>query len=104
MADSIKYNFTEMRAAADSIRSIAQQYEKAAVDFKAEFTNAITPWEGESRIRIQQFATGAFMEYAEVHVPQRLKVLADLLDANAEQMEKTDRQIADSIPSSLYEG
>jgi hypothetical protein len=41
------------------------------------------------------------MQYINETVPNLIKGLAELLNANADQMEKADQQIADNIPQSL---
>ena len=41
------------------------------------------------------------MEYTRDTIPQLLKALAELLEANADQMESADHQIAENIPTSL---
>ena len=47
------------------------------------------------------FITGPVNEYMGTTVPGIVTALAELLKANADQMEQADQQIADNIPASL---
>ena len=100
MAD-IVFRYPEMRQAVTDIQAIAERYKTAAMTLEGDFTAAISGWEGESRDAMQKFISGPVMEYTRDTVPQLLEALAELLAANADQMESADRQIAESIPTSL---
>ena len=100
MAD-IVFKYPEMREAVESIRDIASRYRNIASNLEGEFISAISAWEGESKDRMQQFISGPVMEYTRDTIPQLLEALAELLAANADQMESADRQIAENIPTSL---
>ena len=98
MAD-IVFRYVEMRQAASDIRAIAARYKSVATTFESDFIGAISGWEGESKDALQKFISGSVMEYTRDTIPQLLEALAELLDANATQMENADRQIAENIPS-----
>lgn len=100
MAD-IVFRYGEMRNAVENIRSISSQYKATASTFQNDFTGAVSTWEGESGEKMKAFINGPVMEYIGTSVPQLLDALAELLAANADQMEKADQQIAENIPSSL---
>lgn len=100
MAD-IVFRYPEMRKAASDIRGIAARYQNAARTFEKDFTTAISSWEGESKQAMQRFISGPVMDYTRDTVPQLLEILAELLAANADQMENADHQIAEIIPTSL---
>lgn len=100
MAD-IVFKYPEMRQAVESIKGIAARYKNTASAFEGDFIAAISEWEGESKDKMQQFISGPVMEYTRDTIPQLLEALSELLAANADQMESADRQIAESIPSSL---
>ena len=100
MAD-IVFKYPEMRQAVEDIKAIAARYKSAASTFESDFIAAINGWEGESRDKMQQFISGPVMEYISDSVPQLLEALAELLSANADQMESADHQIAENIPTSL---
>lgn len=100
MAD-IVFRYTEMRQAATDIKAIATRYQTAASTLETDFIAAIKGWEGESKDAIQKFVSGPVMEYTRDTIPQLLKALAELLEANADQMESADHQIAENIPTSL---
>ena len=98
MADTIKFDYSKMTAAAADIRAVAGQYANAAKTFQTDFATAIAGWEGDSKDKMQKFISGTVKEYTENTVPQLLNALADLLDANAQQMKNADAQIAANIP------
>lgn len=100
MAD-IVFKYVEMRQAVQSIKEISNQYKTAATNFENDFISAISGWEGESKTKMQQFVSGPVMEYTRDTIPQLLNALAELLAANADQMESADRQIAENIPTTL---
>ena len=82
MAD-IVFKFDEMRTAVTQITDIASRYKAASDKFQADF------------------AEGPVNEYMGTTVPGIVTALAELLKANADQMEQADQQIADNIPASL---
>ena len=100
MAD-IVFRYQEMRQAVADIQGIAARYKAAATTFEGDFISSISEWEGECKDAIQKFISGPVMEYTRDTVPQLLEALAELLAANADQMESADHQIAESIPKSL---
>ena len=100
MAD-IVFRYQEMRKAASDIAALVDRYKTAANTLESDFISAISEWEGDSKDAMQKFISGPVMEYTRDTVPQLIQALADLLSANADQMESADRQIADNIPTSL---
>ena len=100
MAD-IVFKYPEMRQAVEDIKGIAANYKNTASTFESDFLSAIKDWEGESKDKMQQFISGPVMEYIRDTIPQLLEALAELLAANADQMENADHQIAENIPTSL---
>ena len=97
MAD-IVFKYPEMREAATAIQGIATRYKAAATALETDFLAAISGWEGESKEKLQKFVSGTVKEYTYETVPKLLEALASLLNANADQMENADRQIAENIP------
>lgn len=97
MAD-IVFRYKEMRSAADEMDNIATRYQTSAETFENDFLASISSWEGESKEKMQKFVTGTVREYIHETIPQLVKALAELLRANADQMESADRQIAENIP------
>ena len=100
MAD-IVFRYVEMRQAAGDIRDLADDYEKASTSFQVAFSNSIADWEGDTKEAVSKFIAGSVAEYTGTTVPGLLNALASLLDANADQMEKADKQIAENIPTNL---
>ena len=100
MAD-IVYRFEEMKNAAAQIEDIAARYKSASETFQKDFADAASGWEGASKDKLSAFVTGPVNEYMGTTVPGIVTALAELIKANADQMEKADQQIADNIPSQL---
>ncbi|MEE0954239.1 MAG: WXG100 family type VII secretion target [Eubacterium sp.] len=100
MADCV-YKFQEMKNAAASIRSIAENYKNAANTLESDFISATNEWQGASKDAMKNFISGPVMEYTRDTVPQLLNAFADMLDADAEQMSSADTQVAENIPTSL---
>lgn len=100
MAD-IVFKFDEMKTAANQIEDISARYKQAAATFQKDFLDATTGWEGASKEKLQSFITGAVNDYMATTVPGIVSALSELIKANADQMEKADQQIADSIPTNL---
>ena len=90
MADII-FRYPEMRAAANQVAEIAERYKSAAEKFETEFLSSISNWEGESKDKLEAFITGAVNEYIATTVPNIVNALSELLNANADQMEKADQ-------------
>ena len=97
MAD-IVFRYPEMREAATAIQDIAERYKAAAETFETDFIASIAAWEGDSKEKMQRFISGTVKSYTYETVPQLLGALATLLNANADQMQKADQQIAENIP------
>lgn len=100
MAD-IVFRYVEMRQAVEQIREISSRYQAAANSLEEDFKSATSGWEGDSKDAMDKFIAGPVMEYTRNSVPQLLTTLAELLSANADQMQSADKQIADNIPTSL---
>lgn len=100
MAD-IVFKYTEMAQAATDIDDLATQYKTAADTFESDFIAAVTSWEGASKDKMSAFISDPVKEYMGTTVPKLLNSLAELLRANADQMQSADQQIADNIPTSL---
>lgn len=100
MAD-IVFRYPEMKTASEAIRGIASQLKTNSDTFMSDFNSAISAWEGDIKISLTNFINGPVNEYTGDTIPALINALADLLDANAQQMESADKQIAESIPKSL---
>lgn len=100
MAD-IVFKYTEMESAAGQIDELAGKYTAAANSFEEGFIGATTQWEGATKDKMSAFISGPVKEYMGVTVPKLLNSLAELLRANAKQMQSADDQIASNIPTTL---
>lgn len=100
MAD-IVFKYTEMESAAGQIDELAGKYTAAANSFEEGFIGATAQWEGATKDKMSAFISGPVKEYMGVTVPKLLNSLAELLRANATQMQSADDQIAANIPTTL---
>lgn len=100
-ANRIRYDSERMRAAAHEIRGMIDQYAAAASRFVNDFNSATAAWEGASKQKTQAFVEGPMNQYLTSTVGQLLDAMAQLLEANADQMEQADEEIANNIPDSL---
>ena len=100
MAD-IKFMYPEMQNAATAVRDIKDRYTSAASKFQEDFATATNAWEGDSKDKMLQFISGPVNEYLAKTIPDLLEAFAALLEFNAQQMQKADREIANAIPNSL---
>lgn len=100
-AQRIRYDSEQMRSAAAQIRKKAEEYASASSKFITAFRGATEEWEGASKQKMLAFVEGPVNDYMNTTVGQLLDALAKLLEANADQMEQADQEIANSIPESL---
>lgn len=100
MAD-IVFDYDKMAATVDQIRELAAQYRSAGNKLQEDFEAAVSGWEGDSQAAMLGFMRNGVTQYTAQTVPELLNGLADLLQANIEQMKSADQQIAENIPSSL---
>ncbi len=100
MAD-IVFKYEGMESAATQIDELAGKYASAANTFETDFIGATAQWEGASKEKMNAFISGPVKEYMGTTVPKLLNSLAELLRANATQMQNADQQIADNIPNTL---
>ncbi len=100
MAD-IVYKYPEMESAAVEVDGYADQYKKAAETLVDSVKTAIASWEGESRDKFVTFLEGAIFEHLHMNIPQIVGVIAAEIRASAENMSKTDGQLAANIPQTL---
>ena len=101
MADKIIFKFPEMNNAATQIKGFSKEYETAATTFVQAITTATAEWEGASKDKFIDFITNAVKPYIGTTIPEVVDGLAQMLDANAEQMQNADAEIAKAIPESL---
>lgn len=101
MADAIRYDYEQMKSAANSIRQKAESYRAEGTTFVSNFNGATAAWEGDSKNQMYSFINGAVNDYLTKSVPEMLNALAELLDKNAEQMKKTDEEVSKSIPQTI---
>lgn len=90
----------KMKATVTALNTLAQQYATAGADFDAAFMNSISSMEGEAKDALVEFFNSKYKEFItsmEAGIPAMIKGMADLLEANRDNFEKVDTQIAQSI-------
>lgn len=83
--------------AVTNIRDISQDYASDGQAFMSALTAAIAAMEGETKDVLQKFFTKDVQTFVVEDLPKAINGMADLLEANRENFEKVDKQIADSI-------
>lgn len=101
MANRIVFEYEKMQAAATKIRNISTQYAEAADTFNTSMQNAMTGWEGDSKVKFDALITNSVINHIKKTIPELVTALADLLDSNAQSMQNADAEIASKIPDSL---
>ena len=101
MANRIVFEYEKMQAAATKIKGISAQYVEAATTFQTSMQNAMTGWEGDSQVKFNALITNSVIKHMNKTIPELVTALADLLDSNAQSMQKADAEIASKIPDSL---
>ncbi|GAE90692.1 hypothetical protein [Acetivibrio straminisolvens] len=79
------------------IRRIAGEYEKAGDAFISNLNNALSQMEGETKDALDALINSKVKEFVYEQLPAALSGMADLLEANRQNFEDVDKQLADSI-------
>jgi WXG100 family type VII secretion target len=101
MADTIVYRFQEMETAAGEVDGYVDQYRRAADTLVESVTSAVSSWQGESKERFLSLLYGAINEHINNTIPQVVSVISAQIRMSAENMAKTDAELASNIPQSL---
>lgn len=80
-----------------NLNGFATQYEEAATTFVTAFKGAIEEMEGDSKDALLEFFTTNIEGFVTKDLPDAVRGLASLLEANAQNFDDTDAQIAASI-------
>lgn len=92
-----KVNNAAMNTAVTNIANISAQFKTLAEDFNKDFNAAIAEMEGEAKDALKKFVDNDVRNYIETSIPEAIKGMSDLLEANRSNFESVDKQIADSI-------
>lgn len=92
-----KIVYQPVKTAVDAIGTSANSLKTAGDNFVTAFTSAIAPMQGAAKDALLKF----FKDYMEPlvveSVPGAVEGMQKLLEANLENFEKVDQQLADSI-------
>ena len=80
-----------------NITDISNAYKSDGQAFIDALTTAISAMEGETKDALQKFFTTDVQKFVAEDLPGAINGMAELLDANRQNFEDVDRQIAASI-------
>jgi WXG100 family type VII secretion target len=98
---NIVYRFEEMRSAAEEIDGYVEDYKSAAQTLQSALDTATANWEGDSKTKFKTYIDGPIYTHLHDKVPEILAIIAAEIRASADNMERTDSEVASGIPSSL---
>ena len=80
-----------------NLKGYAGQYEEAATTFVSAFKAAIDGMEGDAKDALLEFFTDKIEGFVTTDLPGAVNGMASLLEANAQNFDDVDAQIAASI-------
>lgn len=83
-----------------TLTGIAKEYQEAGDAFLEALTAAIAEMEGETKDALQNFFEHDVRTFVTEELPQAINGMSVLLEANRQNFEEADKQIAESIDSS----
>lgn len=89
-----------VETARDEIKRIADEYQTAGEDFVRDLNSAIAEMEGETKDALKAFIDKDVNAFVATDLPEALKGMAELLEANRMNFVDVDKQIAESISGS----
>lgn len=84
-------------SAVEAINGYATSYRTAGETLITSLSSAIADMEGAAKDAFQNLIDKDIQEFAETSLPGAIESMASLLEANRENFEKVDQQIADNI-------
>lgn len=86
--------------AVSTIATISGSYKTAGEEFVKALNSAIAEMEGETKDALKKFIDNDVNNFVAVDLPDAVKGMSDLLEANRKNFEDADKQIADNISGS----
>lgn len=86
--------------AVSNIKDISNSYRTDGQAFIEALINAIAPMEGETKDALQKFFTTDVQKFITEDLPDAINGMSELLEANRQNFEDVDLQIASSISGS----
>ena len=83
--------------AVQAIQKASEDYRNAGEEFIKSLNAAIAEMEGETKDALKKFIDTDVNEFVATSLPEAVKGMADLLEANRTNFIDVDKQIADSI-------
>lgn len=89
----------EVKKAVDELAGYANEYKTAGDNLVNAFTAAIAEMEGASKDALLEFFNKQAAQLVKENVPEAVKTMSTLLEANRSNFEDIDQKIAQSISS-----
>lgn len=89
----------EVKKAVDELTGYSNEYKSAGDALVSAFTAAIAEMEGASKDALLEFFNKEATSLVKESVPEAVKTMATLLEANRSNFEDIDQKIAQSISS-----
>lgn len=86
--------------AVEAIKKISDDYRTAGEEFVKDLNNAISEMEGEAKDALKKFIDSDVNTFVATDLPDAVKGMSELLEANRTNFVDVDKQIADSISGS----
>lgn len=87
-------------SAVEAINGYMTSYKTAGENLISSLTGAIADMEGAAKDAFQNLINKDIQEFAVTNLPGAIESMASLLEANRDNFEKVDQQIADNISGS----
>ena len=100
MAD-IVFDYQVMAECVGEIDAISGKYKTLAGNFQEAYKGAVSKWTGAAKNQTDIFVTQAVDEFLAEQIPSLLTGLAQILQANIDNMGKADLSLQEEIPSTL---
>ena len=88
-----------VESARDEINRLQGEYQTAGTNFVSDLNSAISEMEGATKDALNTFINGAVNDFVATSIPEAVKGMSDLLEANRTNFVDTDQGIADNIGS-----
>ncbi len=86
--------------AVEAVKKSSDDYRTAGENFVKDLNSAISEMEGEAKDALKKFIDGDVNQFVATDLPDAVKGMSELLEANRTNFVDVDKQIADSISGS----
>ena len=89
-----------VQGSVEKIKTVSEEYRSSGEAFISDLNSAIAEMEGGAKDALQNFIDKKAKDFIEKDLPDAVKGMSDLLEANRTNFVDVDQQIADSISGS----